>query len=66
MVSALGGNHMSTWAEVAPNLGRTDVHEPLLTELPAPDLSWWAERNRGRDPCADVYIEARRRWESTR
>ena len=39
-------------------------HEPQLTELPIPDLTWWAERNRGRDPWADVYLDARRRWES--
>jgi hypothetical protein len=65
MYSALNGSGESTWSIGATRmLGRTDVDEPLLTELPCPDLTWWAERNRGRDPWADVYLDARRRWES--
>jgi type IV secretion system protein VirD4 len=61
---ALSGKGESTWAEGARLMGRTDVVEPPLTDLPIPDLTPWAERQRGTDPWADRYLVAKRRWET--
>jgi type IV secretory pathway TraG/TraD family ATPase VirD4 len=61
---ALSGKGESMWAEGARLMGRTDVVEPPLTDLPIPDLTRWAERQRGSDPWAERYLAAKQRWET--
>ena len=53
----------SMWSQYVRMMGGPSNSEPPLTDLPIPDLTWWANRERGRDPWAEAYLQAKQRWE---
>ena len=62
VVRALGAPE-SMWVQGARAMGRTDVVEPPLTDLPIPDLTRWAQQWQGNDWWAQQYLAAKQRWE---
>jgi hypothetical protein len=62
VVDALGGGE-SAWVTGARAMGRTDVVEPPLTDLPIPDLTSWAQQWQQHDWWAQQYLASKQRWE---